>query len=108
MCMSSNYIACTIKLEEAIGWEISRRPTLEAAIALGNDSGSLPKDEVDIGMGDDGDYMPDPEHIATVERELEYKGETTKAALAMYLMELGVAKVEAVFEIAFKVSPYLD
>ncbi|KAF9342298.1 hypothetical protein BGX26_007843, partial [Mortierella sp. AD094] len=107
MCLSSSYIACTIKLEEATGWEILKPPTVEAALALADDDG-LPDDEADMELGDDSDYVPDLEHTAAVERDCEYKEETTRAALAMYLMELGVAKIEAVFEITFEVPPYLN
>ncbi|KAF9081969.1 hypothetical protein BGX27_004691, partial [Mortierella sp. AM989] len=108
MSLSSKYIACTIKLGEAIGWEILKPPTLETAMALGDDDRGLSEDEADIELRDDEDYVPDPEHIAAVERDCEYRKETTRAALAMYLMELGVAKIEAVFEITFEVPPYLN
>jgi hypothetical protein len=108
MCRSTEYVARTIKLEEATGWEILKPPTLEAALALADDDGGLSDDEVDIEIRDDSDYVPDPEYTAAVEENWEYREETTRAALAMYLMELGLAKIEAVFEITVEVPPYCN
>ncbi|KAF9110666.1 hypothetical protein BGX27_006039, partial [Mortierella sp. AM989] len=64
MCLSSKYIACIIKLEEAIGWEILKPPTLETAMALKDDDKGLPEDEADMELRGDEDYVSDPEYIA--------------------------------------------
>ncbi|KAF9994795.1 hypothetical protein BGZ79_000406, partial [Entomortierella chlamydospora] len=93
------YDISTVKIEEAAGWYLKDIPKLEPASQLGNGS--------DVEMEDDNNSTKASESGANkVDESTQLQG-TSKASLALFLIELGLPKIEAVFEVTHTFPPKL-
>ncbi|KAF9344921.1 hypothetical protein BGX26_003745, partial [Mortierella sp. AD094] len=91
----------------ATGWHLVNPQTAASNLQLEDDEDILEFDFDSEDDEDDEDYVVLPEDNKAVNENTEYRQETSRAALAVYLMDLGLASVEAVFEVVYEVPPRL-
>ncbi|KAF9402881.1 hypothetical protein BGX21_008289 [Mortierella sp. AD011] len=93
------YNISTVKIEEAAGWHLKDIPKPEPASQLGNGS--------DVEIEDDNNSTKASESGANKVDEYTQLQGTSKASLALFLIELSLPKIEAVFEVTHGYPPNL-
>ncbi|KAF9357478.1 hypothetical protein BGX26_003665 [Mortierella sp. AD094] len=105
MCESSKFLVNNIPADQAIGWHLVNPQTAASNPQL-EDGDDILEFDIDSEDDEDGeDYVVSPEDNKTVNESTEYRQGTSRAALAVYLMDLGLASIEAVFEVVYEVPP---